>query len=79
MNEHSVFRKRDGTRLVRFDPRRAARGAPAAEVEVNGERLWMDKKDLRKNREIWGDLQGLLDAERAYRGNGKEQTSPNHA
>ncbi len=62
--------------LRRFNPRRAARGAPAAEVAVyeNGELftvLWMDRADITLNLGQCTDAdntQGLLDAQRAYSG-----------
>jgi hypothetical protein len=48
--------------LRRFNPRRASRGVPAAEVEINGEVLWMDRNDIRENEKLFGNLQGLHDA-----------------
>lgn len=52
--------------LRRFNPRRAQRGAPAAEVEIDGELLWMDQSDIRRNRQQFGDLPGLVDAAKHY-------------
>lgn len=52
--------------LRRFNPRRAMRGAAAAEVEIEGEILWMDRDDIRKNRIIFGDLPGLVKAADHY-------------
>lgn len=53
-------------KLLRFNPRRASRGAGAAEVEIDGEVLWMTQGDIKKNKKLFGPLQGLLDAERHY-------------
>jgi len=58
--------------LVRFNPRRAQRGAEAAEVEVTWpdgetETLWMSKKDLRANAKEYGEQTGLSAALDAYR------------
>jgi hypothetical protein len=60
--------------LVRFNPRRAQRGAEAAEVEVTWpdgetETLWMSKKDLRDNAKEYGEQAGLTAALDAYRHN----------
>lgn len=52
--------------LRRFNPRRALRGAPAAELEIDGELLWMDRDDIRKNRILLGDLPGLVKAADHY-------------
>jgi hypothetical protein len=49
-------------KLLRFNPRRAMRGAPAAEVEIDGEVLWMSRTDIRENEKLLGNLQGLHDA-----------------
>lgn len=53
-------------KLRRFNPRRAARGSGAVEVEIDGEILWMTIGDIKKNKKLFGPLQGLLDAERHY-------------
>lgn len=60
--------------LHRYNPRRAARGAEAAEVKVtwpDGEEeyLWMSKRDINANMKEWGACDGLLDALNAYRQN----------
>ncbi len=57
--------------LTRFNPRRAARGAEAAEVEVtwsNGHRelLWMSEEDIAENIKIHGNQAGLTAANDAY-------------
>lgn len=62
--------------LVRFNPRRAQRGAEAAEVEVTWpdgetETLWMSKKDIRDNAKEYGSQAGLTAALNAYRHNVK--------
>ena len=53
--------------LVRFNPRRAARGVGAAEVEIGEAVLWMTKGDIRKNIEQFGPLAGLLLAKERYK------------
>lgn len=58
-------------RLVRFNPRRALRKAPAAEVEIadadNSVRLWMSVADIEANVRDYGPHPGLLAAREAYR------------
>ena len=61
-------------KLLRFNARRAQRGADAAEVEISDEansvRLWMSRKDIKKNLalvEPGDDASGLREAEAAYR------------
>lgn len=62
-------------KLIRFNPRRAARKVGAAEVEIsdgdNEVRLWMTKRDVEKNILEFGDHKGLRDALNAYKA-GKE-------
>ena len=65
-------------KLVRYNPRRKARGAEAAEVTVawgDGEQqtLWMSERDLKANIKQHGRLQGFVDALEAYKAN---QTFP---
>jgi hypothetical protein len=60
--------------FLRFNPRRAQRGAEAAEVEVTWadgetETLWMSEKDIRANAKKVGEQAGLTAALDAYRGN----------
>lgn len=67
--------------LHRYAPRRAARGAEAAEVKVTWpegdvEYLWMSRKDIRKNMKEWGACDGLLDALNAYRQNANLEKLP---
>lgn len=56
--------------LVRFEPRRAARGAAAADVQVTSDdlqvRLWMSRKALDAMIAEWGPHQALVDALAAY-------------
>jgi hypothetical protein len=57
--------------LLRFNPRRAQRGAEAAEVEVTWpdgeiETLWMSKKDIRENAKEYGWQSGLRAALASY-------------
>lgn len=56
-------------KLIEFNPRRRMRGARAARVQVadDGDWVWMDERDLRKNVELFGPHQGLLDAQAAYK------------
>jgi hypothetical protein len=58
-------------RLVRFNPRRASRNAPAAEVEFADSehtyRLWMTEKEIRENLVLFDRPHGLLVALEAYR------------
>jgi hypothetical protein len=58
-------------RLVRFSPRRADRGAPAALIECadrdNACELWMSLGDVLQNISEWGPEPGLVDAREAYR------------
>lgn len=65
-------------KLVRYNPRRKARGAEAAEVTVvwdDGEHqtLWMSERNLKYNIKLHGPLQGFNDALEAYKAN---QTFP---
>ena len=53
-------------RLLRFSPRRNLRGAPAAEVEVNGVPMWMTRKDIRENIKLFGEHKELWKAMEAY-------------
>lgn len=57
--------------LLRFNPRRAMRGAPAAEVEFQSggdcALLWMTEKDIRDNIEDFGEHHALLQALQAYK------------
>lgn len=59
--------------LLRYNPRRAFRGAPAAEVEVqdgNDTRtLWMSRRDIELNIKDFGEHPGLLEARAAYKAN----------
>jgi hypothetical protein len=55
--------------LVRFNPRRNARKAPAAEVRVDGELLWMTVRDIKNNIRDFGDHPELQKALQAYRAN----------
>jgi len=41
-------------KLLRFNPRRAARNARAAKVEINGEVLWMNQDEIRMNMREFG-------------------------
>jgi hypothetical protein len=54
-------------RLRRFNPRRVMRGAPAAEVEIDGVVLWMTRDDIAQNVTRYGLLPGLKDAAEHYR------------
>ena len=58
-------------RFVEFNPRRAARGARAARVEVNGDSVWMSLSDLKKNVVIFGPLAAFTEAIEAYKNKGR--------
>lgn len=63
-------------RLVDFNPRRAARRAPAARVQVSEDAcdwLWMSKRDLSRNIAAFGPHPELLRAQESYR-QGREVT-----
>ena len=53
--------------LRRFNPRRALRGVPAAEVMIDSDLLWMSRIDISRNRVVFGDLPGLVKAAEHYR------------
>jgi len=58
--------------FVEFNPRRAARGAEAARVEVSyedgaSELLWMSKRDIARNMMAFGPSEDLQKAHDAYR------------
>jgi len=53
-------------RLVRFNPRRALRGAPAAEVQTSSGLFWMTRSDIRKNLREFGNHPELWKAYEAY-------------
>lgn len=60
--------------LVRFNPRRAARGAEAAKVKIiwpdgDTEELWMSRADIRNNLNERGPSEGLSAALNAYKAN----------
>lgn len=60
--------------LIRYNPRRKARGAEAAELEVlqNGtviDRLWMSLKNIKDNLKSFPEDEGLLAALAAYKNN----------
>ena len=52
--------------FVEFNPRRAKRGARAARVAVNGNEVWMSVEDLKKNVAIFGPLDAITEALKAY-------------
>ena len=58
-------------RFIEFNPRRAARGAPAARVEVDGNLVWMSVADLKKNVAIFGPLAAFTEAIEAYKNKGR--------
>jgi len=57
-------------RFIEFNPRRAARGALAARVEVNGDLVLMSLADLKKNVEIFGPPAAFTEAIEAYKNKG---------
>lgn len=54
-------------RLRRFSRSRMGRGCEAAQVEIDGEILWMSRYDIQKNIDVLGPLPWLVDAQNAYR------------
>lgn len=54
-------------RLRRFNPARVMRGREGAEVEIDGQILWMSRRDIQKNIDKLGPLPGLVDAQKAYK------------
>lgn len=70
----SEARKQRMFELVRYNPRRRARGAEAAEVKVtwpDGDEalLWMSEKNIADNIAGFGECDGLSAAREAYRKN----------
>lgn len=65
-----TYDERGSFKLLRFNPLRAGRGAPAAEVEIQSEDLqavfWMTKREVQKNIEEFGEHDGLRAALDAY-------------
>jgi hypothetical protein len=57
--------------FIEFNQRRAARGAQAARVEVNGDLVWMSLADLKKNAAIFGPLAAFTQAIEAYKNKGR--------
>jgi hypothetical protein len=55
-------------KFIEFNPRRAARGAEAARMEVNGEWIWCSLKDLKNNVREFGEHPELQKAIAAYKG-----------
>jgi hypothetical protein len=58
-------------RFVEFNPRRAARGAPAARIDFGGDWAWMSLLDLRRNIKIYGRLAAFTQAIEAYKNKGR--------
>jgi hypothetical protein len=58
-------------RFLEFNQRRAARGARAARVEVNGNLVWMSLSDLKKNVVVFGPLAAFTQAIEAYKNKGR--------
>ena len=57
-------------KFIEYNARRAARGARAARVEVNGDLVWMSVTDLEKNIRIFGPLEAFTAAIEAYKNGG---------
>jgi hypothetical protein len=55
-------------KFIEFNPRRAARGARAARMELNGQWFWCDLEDLKSNVQEFGDHPELQKAIEAYKG-----------
>lgn len=63
--------------VTRFNPRRAARGAAAVEVQVTWpdrviDYVWMSKQDIKGNMAVWGECDGLNDAMSKYKAEGRD-------
>jgi hypothetical protein len=58
-------------KFIEFNARRAARGARAARVEVNGDWVWMSQTDLQTNVKIFGPLEAFTKAIEAYKNGGR--------
>jgi len=58
-----------GFRLIRFNPRRTARGCAEVEIDdgANVLRLWMTAEDVDHNIDEFGPHPGLMAAKQAYR------------
>ena len=54
-------------KFIEFNPRRKARGAEAARVEVDGEWMWMSKQDIKFNIREFGQHPELLKALESYK------------
>ena len=57
--------------LVRFNRRRADRGAEAADLRIvfadgSTDRLWMSSRDVNRNIALWGLRSGLIEARDKY-------------
>ena len=57
--------------LIRFNPKRAARGVGAAEVAIHSDDLecvlWMTLRDIEANIKEFGEQPGLIAARHSYR------------
>lgn len=53
-------------KFIEFNPRRKSRGAEAARVSVDGEWMWMSKKDIKCNIREFGPDPELLKAFESY-------------
>jgi hypothetical protein len=68
-------------RFVEFNPRRVARGAEGARVEVTyddgtSDLLWMTKRDIAKNMMAFGRCPELTKAHEAYSSAGGARSRP---
>ena len=54
-------------KFIEFNPRRKARGVEAARVAVDGEWLWMSKRDIQLNIRDFGPHPELLRALESYK------------
>ena len=53
-------------KMVEFNPRRFARGAEAVRMDVDGEWIWMSRKDIDANIRIFGRHPELVKAQECY-------------
>jgi len=53
-------------KFIEFNPVRFARGADAARVSVDGQWLWMSRRDITKNVAAFGPHPELIKASESY-------------
>ena len=66
MNHRYLAEDCPAFKFIEFNPRRKARGAEAARVEVDGEWMWMSNNDIERNIRDFGPHPELLKARESY-------------